>query len=97
MNDSDLTIELEGAAPAVAVGGVAAFLLGWMLGSGLLRLLGFAAAVAGVGLHAREKLTERSDQIQEAESTIRSELEDLDPIARAQVIEGLARSEFSDP
>lgn len=96
MSEPDLTVELEGAAPALALGGVAAFLLGWIRGSGLLRLLGLVAAVAGAGLYAREKLTERSEKIEAAESSIRSELEDLDPIARAQVIGGLARSELSD-
>ena len=55
-------------------------------------MLGLAAAVAGVGLFARAKLTERTEKIQAAESHIRSELDELDPVARAQVLKGLAHS-----
>ena len=96
MSEPDLTVELEGAAPVLAFGGVAALLLGWVRGSGLLRLVGLVAFAAGVTLYAREKLAERSEKIEEAQDTIRAELDDLDPVARAQVIEGLARSELSE-
>jgi hypothetical protein len=57
-------------------------------------LLGLAAAVAGGGLFARVKLAERSEKIDEAESDIRSELDDLDPVARAQVLKGIVQSEL---
>jgi hypothetical protein len=80
------------AAMAVAGGGVFAFVLGVILGSRLLRLLGIAAAVGGGGLYARARLAERREKIDEAETRIRSELDDLDPVARAQVLADMARS-----
>jgi hypothetical protein len=95
---SDRTLDLddrETRALAVGAGGVAALLLGWILGSGLLRLLGFSAAAVGGGLYAREKLAERSEKIDAAKESIRSELDDLDPVARAQVMKGIAQSELS--
>ena len=78
---------------ALTAGGALTLVLGWILGSGTLRALGLTAAVVGGGLYARGRLPERSETIDEAESHIRSELDELDPIARAQVLEGLARSE----
>ena len=95
---SDRTLDLEDRetrALAVGAGGVAAFVLGWILGSGFLRLLGFSAVAVGGGLYAREKLVERSEKIDAAKESIRSELEDLDPVARAQVLKGVAQSELS--
>jgi hypothetical protein len=56
-------------------------------------MLGVAAVAAGGGLYARAKLTDRSETIEAAESQIRSELDDLDPLARAQVVKGLADPE----
>jgi hypothetical protein len=79
---------------AVAGGGLAAFLLGWIFGRGWLRLLGLAAAAAGGALYARGKLSERGQKIEEAESRIREELDDLDPVARAQVLKDVARSQL---
>jgi hypothetical protein len=84
----------ETAALAVGAGGVITLALGWFFHSGALRLLGLAAAVAGGGLYARTKLAERSEKIDAAESTIRSELDDLDPVARAQVLKDIAQSEL---
>jgi hypothetical protein len=81
--------ENEGLALKLAAGGTLAIVLGWLLDSGFLRALGLLAAIAGGGLYARARLAERDEQIEEAESHIRSELDDLDPIARAQVLEGL--------
>ena len=45
----------------------------------------------GGGFHARRRLTERSKRIEEAASHIRSELDDLDPVAKAQVIADLTQ------
>ena len=77
---------------AVAGGGAAAVVLGWILGSRLLRAVGLLAGGAGVALYARERLAERSAKIDAAEERVRSELDDLDPVARAQVLADLARS-----
>jgi hypothetical protein len=77
---------------AVAGGGIVALLLGWILGSRVLRWLGLGASLAGGALYARGRLVQRSEKIDEAESRIRSELDDLDPVARVQVLEDIARS-----
>jgi hypothetical protein len=84
----------ETAALAVATGGVLALVVGWVLGSRVLRVLGLAAAVAGGGLYARIKLAERSEKIEVAESHILEELDELDPVARAQVLKGVVQSEL---
>ena len=78
-------------AVAVGAGGVLAFLLGCLLHSRLLRLFGVVAAGAGGVLYARERLAERSEKIDAAESSIRSTLDDLDPVARAQILIDLAK------
>jgi hypothetical protein len=78
---------------AVAAGGILALVLGWIFHSGLLRVLGLAAAAAGGGLYVRGKLAERAEKIDSTERQIRSELDELDPAARAQVLDGLARSD----
>lgn len=83
----------EPVALAVGVGGILALVLGWILGSGVLRLLGLAAAIAGGGLYARGKLAERDEKIEAAASDIRSELDELDPVARAEVLKDLAQPE----
>jgi len=54
--------------------------------------VGLLAGGAGVALYARERLAERSAKIDAAEERVRSELDDLDPVARAQVLADLARS-----
>jgi hypothetical protein len=95
MSEPSRTLDLEGhgaVALAVAGGGVVAVVLGLILGSRVLRLLGLLAAVAGGGLYARERLAKRSEKIDAAETRIRSELDDLDPVARAQVLADVARS-----
>ena len=84
--------DAETVALTLGAGGAVALVVGGMFDSGLLRVLGLAAAVAGVGLFARAKLTERTEKIEAAESHIRSELDELDPVARAQVLKGLAHS-----
>lgn len=84
----------ETAAVAIGGGGVVALVAGLALGSRALRTVGLLAAVAGAGLFVREKYARRKQKIEEAQSHIRSELDDLDPVARAQVIAGLARSEL---
>jgi hypothetical protein len=77
----------------VGAGGAVAFLAGLVLGSKLLRVAGLGAALVGGGLYAREKLVERGEKISAAETSIRSELDDLDPVARAQVLKGLSESD----
>ena len=76
---------------ATAMGGLAAIVLSWILGFRALRTLGLAAVVAGGGLYARARLDERHEKIEAAESHIRSELDELDPVARAQVLADIAR------
>ena len=90
---SDLD-ERETVAVAIGAGGLLGLVLGWIFGSRLLRLLGLVAAAAGGGLYARAKLAERGKKIDEAEDTVRSALDDLDPVARAQVLVDVARSQL---
>ncbi len=78
---------------AVGASGVLALVAGWRRNSALLRAFGTTLALAGGGLYAHGKIAERDERIDAAQSQIRSELGDLDPLARAQVVEGLARSE----
>ena len=87
--DTDDTIAL-----AVGAGGVIGLVVGLILDSRLLRVLGLAGMATGAALLVRGKLAERSEQIEEAKSTIRSELDDLDPVARAQVLADIAQSEL---
>ena len=82
--------EIAGA--VLAVSGLLTFIAGLVRHSRLLRALGVVLALAGGGLYARHQLDERADRIDAAESTIRSELDDLDPVARAQVLADIARS-----
>ena len=83
----------KNAALGVGAGGLVALLLGSLLGSNLLRLFGLVAAVTGGGLYVRRRAAERNEKIEQAQSNIRSELDELDPLARAQVLEGLATPE----
>jgi hypothetical protein len=83
------------AALALAGGGMLTLLFGVIVKSRLLRLVGLLSALAGGGLYARAKFAERGEKIDAAETTIRSTLDDLDPIARAQVMKDLAESELS--
>jgi uncharacterized membrane protein len=76
---------------AVGAGGLLAFLFSWILHSRVLRVLGLGAAVTGGALYAREKLAERAEKIEAAEGAVRSTLDDLDPVARAQVMMDIAR------
>ena len=85
VEDDDETVAL-----AVAAGGLFVFLAGLIFGSRVLRVLGLLAAVAGGGIFAKRKLETRSEKIDAAESRIRSELDDLDPVARAQVLADIA-------
>jgi hypothetical protein len=77
----------------VGAGGAVALLVGLVFGSRLLRVAGLGAALVGGGIYAREKLVERGEKISTAETIIRSELDDLDPVARAQVLKDLAESD----
>ena len=97
MRDQLRTLDLEDdetVAMALGAGGAFAFLLGIVAGSRLLRLVGLGAVVAGGGIYAREMLAERGERIEAAESEVRSELADLDPVARAQVLKDIAQSEL---
>jgi hypothetical protein len=87
--DTDDTIAL-----AVGAGGVIGLVVGLILDSRLLRVLGLAGMAGGAALLVRGKLDERNEQIEDAKSTIRSELDDLDPVARAQVLADIAQSEL---
>ena len=82
---------------ALGAGGMATLALSWVLDSRVLRLLGFAATVAAGGLYARARFGERHERIEAAESHIRSELETLDPVARAQVLADIARHPKREP
>jgi hypothetical protein len=96
VTDRVSTVDLEDGetvALAVGLGGMLALVFGWMLGSGVLRFFGLAAAIAGGGVYARGKLAKRHEKIEAAESHIRSELDELDPVARAEVLKGLTRPE----
>jgi hypothetical protein len=81
----------ETAGLAIVAGGVVVIVLGWIAHSRVLRVGGFLAAAAGSGLYARTKIAERSEKIDAAESHIRSELDDLDPIGKAEVIAKLTQ------
>jgi len=97
MSDRIPTLELDDddtIALAVGAGGVVGLVVGLILDSRLLRVLGLAGMAGGAALLVRGKLAERSEQIEDAKSTIRSELDDLDPIARAQVLADIAQSEL---
>ena len=84
----------SGDAPAalLAAGGIVVFLLGVSRRSTLSRVAGLLATLSAFGLYARRKLEVRRARIDSAESHIRSELDDLDPVARAQVLADIARS-----
>jgi hypothetical protein len=79
-------------AGVLASGGVVVFLLGTARRSTPLRAAGLLATLAACGVYARRKLEVRRARIDVAESHIRSELDDLDPVARAQVLADIARS-----
>ena len=97
MSDRIPTLELDDddtIALAVGAGGIVGLVVGLILDSRLLRVLGLAGMVTGTALLVRGKLAERSEHIEEAKSTIRSELDDLDPVARAQVLADIAQHEL---
>jgi hypothetical protein len=76
----------------VATGGIVVLLVGAARRSTLLRAAGLLARLAAGGLYTRRKLKARRARIDIAESQIRSELGDLEPVARAQVLADIARS-----
>jgi hypothetical protein len=97
VSDRIPTLDLEDGdtvALAVGAGGLATLVVGLIVDSRLLRVLGFVSMIAGGALLVRGKVAERNEKIDEAESTIRSELDDLDPVARAQVLADIAQSEL---
>ena len=76
---------------ALGAGGVLALVVGWRRNLPVLSAFGATLALAGGGLYAHRKVAERDERIEEAQSQIQLELDELDPLARAQVLEGLAR------
>ena len=80
---------------AISASGAAALVIGWIIGSRALRILGLGSAVAGSVFYTRIKLAERNEKIEAAEKDVRSALDDLDPVARAQVLADAARSQLS--
>jgi hypothetical protein len=97
MSDRLPALELEDEdAVFIAVGGagVASLTLGLIVDSPALRACGLVGLLAGGGLLVRRRLAARSDKIDSATDAIRSELEDLDPVARAQVLADVARSQL---
>lgn len=80
----------ETTALALGAAGALVFALGLAVDSRMLRLLGLGSAGAGAALYARERLEERNERIDAAEDAIRSTLDELDPVARAQIIKDLA-------
>lgn len=94
MNEHAGTFDVDGgdtAAIGLAGGGILLIVLGSILGSRMTRIAGFLALVGGAALFARRKIEKRGEKIDEAASHIKSELDDLDPVAQAQVIERLTR------
>ena len=79
-------------AAALGAGGILVFVVGASRGSMFLRVAGLIATVGAFGLYARRKQAARRAKMDAAESHIRSELDDLDPVARAQVLADIARS-----
>jgi hypothetical protein len=96
VSDTARTFELDDADAALAAGGggIAVFVLGCILHSRALRMLGFLAAATGGTLYARQRLAERSEKIEAAKDSVHSAIDDLDPVARAQVLADIARSEI---
>ena len=95
--DTPESPEGETVALAVGAGGALTLIGGWILHSNLLRAVGLIATIAGGGLYAREKLAERSEKIDQAETNIRSQLDKLDPVARAQVLLDMAKPKRESP
>ena len=96
MSEHARTLDLhdgETAGLAIVAGGLLALVLGWILSSRSLRVIGYVAGAAGSSLYARAKIAERGEKIDAAEDHIRAELDDLDPLAQAQVIAKLAQPE----
>lgn len=97
MSDRLPALELDDDDAAyIAVGGagVASLTLGLIVDSRALRAVGVVGLLAGGGLLVRRRLAARSEKIHAAADSIRSELDDLDPVARAQVLADVARSEL---
>ena len=85
----------ETIALAVSASGAAALVIGWVFHSRLLRIVGLGSAVAGSVLYTRSKLAERNEKIDAAEDDVRSALDGLDPVARAQVLADAAKSQLT--
>jgi len=85
----------ETLALVVSAGGAAALVIGWIIHSRFLRILGLGSAVAGSVFYARSKLAERNEKIETAEDDVRSALDGLDPVARAQVLADAAKSQLT--
>jgi hypothetical protein len=77
------------------VGGVAGAALGALARSRVFGLIGLVASLTGIAILLRGRLDQREERILSAEERIRSELDGLDPIARARVLKDLANSQLS--
>jgi uncharacterized membrane protein len=82
----------DNAALAIVGGGLLALAFGWMRHSWALRVFGFVAVASGSALYARKKYTERDEKVEAAKTTVHAALDDLDPVAKAQVLADLADS-----
>ena len=85
----------ETLALAISASGAAALVIGWIISSRLLRIVGLGSAVAGSAFYTHIKLAKRNQKIKAAEKDIRSALDDLDPVARAQVLADAAKSQLT--
>jgi hypothetical protein len=85
----------ETLALAISASGAAALVLGWIIRSRLWAILGVGSALVGSAFYARIKLVERNEKIETAEDDVRSALDGLDPVARAQVLADAAKSQLT--
>jgi hypothetical protein len=81
-------------AVAIVGGGATLLLLGRIVGSSFLRTVGTLGALAGAALYLRQRIAERNRRIEQAADHIRAELDDLDPVAKAQVVADLTREQL---
>lgn len=90
------TIDVDDGRSALAVvgGGATLHLLGRIVGSSILRTVGTLAALAGAALYLRHRIAQRNQRIEQAADHIRAELDDLDPVAKAQVVADLTREQL---
>jgi hypothetical protein len=79
---------------ALVAAGTLALAIGRIRRSKLWTVFGLLGTIAGGCLYARARFLERGDRIEAAENRIHSELDELDPVARAQVLADIAKSQL---